>query len=195
MQPDLNRLTTMGDLEERTLKPVVKLLLVAGSLLLLWGMVSNLPGIDALIPGTGVSFGALVGALLTIAIVTVLVYVAVRIEPVITQVLRGPADVVADVASIAKHALLFVAVLTAHSGLAPLVTPILEGVDLVWTYDLLFLVLALVPTAVIAIRLIGNLDAFAAGITGAVTAGESAGSDAADAKSSDDSSKRSSARR
>lgn len=177
MQTNQNRTT---DIDERQIKPVVKLLLVAGTLFLMWGLISNLPGIDAIIPATGVTYGALVGALLTLGIVAVLAYVAVRIEPVLTQVIHGPGDAVAAVASIAKHAILFVAVITAHSGLAPLVTSALDAADLVWTYDLLFLALALLPTAVIGIRLVLHIDEFAGLIAAAVTSSEPAAGDSAE---------------
>jgi hypothetical protein len=161
MPTDENRLSTLADLDEGTLEPLVKLLLIAGALFVMWALLSNLPGVDAVIPTTPVSYGAVIGGVLTVAIVAVLAYVAVRVEPLLKQVLGGPADLVADAASIAKHLLLFVAVLTAHSGLGGLVVPSLSAVDLVWTYDALFLVLALVPTAVVGVRLFGNVDAFA----------------------------------
>lgn len=165
MQTDDNRLIEPDAVEERTLKPIVKLLLVAGALFLLWGLVSNLPGIDAIVPETAVTFGAVLGAAVTLGIVAVLGYVAFKIEPLLIQALAGPVEVVSDVASMAKHGVLFAAVITAHAGFAPLFTPPLEAVDLAWTYELLFLVLALVPTVVIAVRMYGNVDEVATLVT------------------------------
>lgn len=161
MGTDENRLSRLGEIDERTLKPVVKLLLIAGALFVMWGLLANLPGVDALIPTTPVSFGAVVGAFMTLGIVAVLGYAAFQLEPLLVQWLRGPADLVADIASIAKHAVLFVAVITAHAGLGALVVPSLAAVDLVWTYNAFFLVLALVPTVMVGVRLLGNVDALA----------------------------------
>lgn len=161
MQTDENRLSRLGQIDERTLKPVVKLLLIAGALFLMWGLLANLPGVDTLIPATPVSYGAVVGAFMTLGIVAVLAYAAFQLEPLLVQWLAGPADLVADVASIVKHTVLFVAVITAHAGLGALVVPSLTAVDLVWTYNAFFLVLALVPTVMIGVRLFGNFDALA----------------------------------
>lgn len=169
MQIKPNRLIDTDAVDERTLKPVVKLLLVVGALFLMWALISNLPGIDAIIPETAVTYGAVLGAAVTLGIVAVLTYVALRLEPLVVQAFAGPSEVVSDVASIAKHVVLFVAVIAAHSGLAPLVIPVLEPVDLAWTYDMLFLLLALIPTAVIAVRMYGNIDEVASLITGRMT--------------------------
>ncbi len=123
------------------------------------------------------SVGAVVGALMTLGIVAVLGYAAFQLEPLLVQWLGGPADLVADAASIVKHAVLFVAVLTAHAGLGALVVPSLATVGLVWTYNAFFLVLALVPTVMIGVRLFGNFDALATLIVERVGA---AGDDEAD---------------
>ncbi|WP_416840379.1 hypothetical protein [Haloferax sp. DFSO52] len=174
MQTKLHRLLNTDALDERTLKPIVKLLLMVGALLLMWALVSNLPGIDALVPQTAVTYGAVLGAMLTLGIIAVLGLVAFKLESLVVRVLAGPATVVADVASIAKHIVLFVAVITAHSGLAPLLVPTLEFVGLEWTYDMLFLVLALIPTAVIAITMAGNIDEAASLLSGRLASADAA---------------------
>lgn len=165
MQTKISRLIDTDALDEQTLKPVVKLLLMVGALLLMWALVSNLPGVDVFIPQTVVTYGAVLGATMTLGIVAVLTVVALKLEPLVVQVLAGPSDIVADVASMAKQFVLFVAVITAHSGLAPLFVPPLATVGLAWTYDMLFLVLALIPTAIIAVRMSGNIDEVASLVT------------------------------
>jgi hypothetical protein len=145
-----------GDRE--AIEPVVKLLLVAGGLFLLWGMVTNLPGVDRVVPATGVSFGALLGGLVTLGIVGILGYLALHVEPPLVRVLGGPVDLAVEVAAMAKHAILFVAVLVAYNGLEGLVLPSLAAADLGWTYDLLFFVLALVPTLAIAVLMYRNYE-------------------------------------
>lgn len=81
MPTDTNRLINADAIDEHTLKPVVKVLPVAGAIFLLWGLVSALPGIDLLIPTTSVTLGTAIGALLTLALIAVLGYVAWTIEP------------------------------------------------------------------------------------------------------------------
>jgi hypothetical protein len=126
------------------------------------------------IPETADAYVAVLGAQGARGIEAVLTYVALRLEPLMVQALAGPHAVVLDVASMAKHVVLFVAVITAHSGLAPLVIPVLETVELTWTYDMLFLVLAIIPTAVIAIRMYGNFDEVASLIASHLSASEDA---------------------
>lgn len=183
MQTQIDRLLDTDALDERTLKPVVKLVLTAGALLFVWALVSNLPGIDAVVPQTAVTFGAVLGALLTLGIVAVLTVVALKVEPLVVQALTGPRDVVGDAASIAKHVVLFVAVITAHSGFAPLVVPPLAFVGLAWTYDMLFLVVALVPTAVIAIRMANNVDEVASLVSDRLTSADDERDDDSDSTS------------
>lgn len=189
MQIDTKRLIRLEAIEERTLKSIVKLLLVVGALFLLWGLISNLPGIDGIVPEyleSLVSFRAVRGAVVTLGIVVALGYVAFEVEPLLVEVLSGPAEVVADVASIVKHVILFVAVITAHRGFAPLFVPSLESVDLLWTYDLVFLVLGLVPTVVIAVRMVGNFDEVASIITARLSSSRSTGrTEAAESQSLD----------
>lgn len=173
MQGKVNRLLKRDAVDERTLKPAVKLLLIVGGLFLMWALLTNLPGVDTIISGSGVTFGAVLGAVVTLGIVAVLTFVALRIEPLAVQAFAGPRHLVGDIASIAKHVVLFVAVATAHSGLAPLIRPSLAPVGLVWTYDTLFLVLALIPTVTIAVRMYGNFDEVASLVTGRVASGGS----------------------
>lgn len=161
MQSKTDRLIDPNRLDERTVKPVAKLVVGVAGLFLLWMLVSNLPGIDALVPWTAVTYGAVLGAAITLAIVAVLTHVAVRLEPLLARAIVGSAGVSEGVASIVKQLVLFLAAITAHRGLAPLLVPTLAEVGLVWTYDVLFLILALIPTAIIAYRIYGNVDPIA----------------------------------
>lgn len=189
MPTDTNRLINADAIDEHTLKPVVKFLLVAGAIFLLWGLVSTLPGIDLLIPTTSVTLGTAIGAVLTLALVAALGYVAWKIESLLAQALAGPVDVADDVASLAKHLVLFVTVLVAHRGLEPLIEPALGSLELAWTYDLVFLGLALIPTTVVVIRMFGNLSEVTAIITARVTgstAAKTSGSNESSTSDADD---------
>lgn len=152
-------------LDRRTVQPVVKLLLVLGGLLVMWGFLSNLPGVERLIPRTPVSLGATIGALLTLGVVAVLVYASAKVRPLVQTTVPGPADLVRDAATILTYAVLFVAVLVAHAGFEPFVEPFLRGPAMGWAYDLFFLVVALVPTVVVAATMYGNLDELSTLIT------------------------------
>lgn len=166
------RMTSIATTDDDRLQQVVKLLLGVAGLVLVWGMVTNLPGLDTLVPTTEVTIGALVGAVVTLALVAALGYVAVHLEVLVTEALSGPGDLVADVASLLKYVVLFVAVVVAYDGLAPLVRPPVEAAGLAWTYDLLFFVLALVATVMVVVRMYGNLDLAAAVITDRLTDGD-----------------------
>lgn len=158
-------------IDGRSLKPVIKLLLVFAGLLVLWGMVTSLPGIERVIPDTPVTFGATVGAVFALAIVAVLAFAAMKVDTLFVETLEGPNELVSDAATIAKHFLLFVAVLVAHSGLAPLFAAFMAGPQLMWLYDLAFLVLAVIPVAIIAVTMYRNIDAASERITSRVSGG------------------------
>jgi hypothetical protein len=156
MSPEPSPADERGRIEDRA-TTVVRLLLAAGALVVLWGLLSSLPGVERLVPVADVSYAAVIGAVMTVAVVAVLLAVAVVVQPLAFVALSGPTDLVAAAASIARHLVLFVAVLVAHAGLKPLFEPTLAATDFLWVYDLLFLALALVPTLIVAARTFGNV--------------------------------------
>lgn len=129
-----------------------------------------LPGAGQAVPGTGIEIGNLVVAAGTVGIVGTLIWAGPEIRAAVVDALSGPTAVVEDAASIARNLVAFAAVLIAHWGLAPVLVPLLE---LPWAYDLGFLLIALVPLAVIAFRLYASLDPLVAFVTERlVTGGE-----------------------
>ena len=170
MSTDQNSPLGIDRLDEDRLQTVVKLLLLATGLLALWWMVTSLPGLDELVSFRGVGLGELLGAVVTLAIVGVLVFVASGVETLLRQLLGGPRKLVEDLAAAAKNVVQFVAVLTAYDGLAGVVMPTLETADLGWTYHLLFLALALVPLVALTLALYGNVDEIASLLTDRLTA-------------------------
>ncbi|WP_049925684.1 hypothetical protein [Halopiger goleimassiliensis] len=146
-------------IDYRTVHSIGKLLLTTLSLLFLLSLVSLLPGVDRLIPGTPVTFVAVVSAIVTVAVVALLLYLAPALARLVRKTLTGPDRVVDDVASIVQLSVVFVAVLVAHRGLEPAITPLLEG--LAWMYDVVFLAVALPPLAILAARLYVSLDPMA----------------------------------
>lgn len=137
-------------------RSLAKLALAALSLALLAGLVSFLPGIDRLVPGTPVSVLAVVGAVAGVAIAGVLLYAARRLAAVTRLALSGPKPLVEDVAAIVHWLVVLAAVLVAHAGLAAIAEAILD--DLLWVYDLSFLLLSVPILVVLAVRLYDALD-------------------------------------
>lgn len=107
-----------------TTRPIGKLLFGAAATAFVLGLVTLLPGVDRLLPGTDVS--------------------------------------------IVYWLSILAAVLVAHWGLAPLVAGVFDS--LLWVYDTAFLLLALGPLLVIAVRRYASLDpaadAFAERVSG-----------------------------
>lgn len=159
MSTDGNERFGVEAVDESRIRTVVKLLLIAVTLIVLWALFSALPGLEQLAPGTPISYSAVGGAIVTLGLVVVLGYVALRVEPLVKSSVSGPSDLVEDGAAILKYFLGFVAVIVAYQGFDPLVTPMLAVVELVWVYDALFLVLAVIPMAIIGWRMWQNLDA------------------------------------
>ncbi|MFC3957084.1 hypothetical protein [Halovivax cerinus] len=144
------------EIERETIRRAGKLLLAALALAVLLSLVSVLPGIDRLVPGSPVTVIALVGAAVTIVIVALLVSLAPAVATLVRTAVDGPDPIVEDAATSAQLLVVFVAIIVGHRGLAPAVVPLLD--DLAWAYDLLFLVLALPPLAVLAVHVYTSLD-------------------------------------
>lgn len=140
----------------RTVRSVSKLLLGAASLLFVLGLASLLPGLDRLLFGVPVTFAAVVWAVAALAVAGLLVYAATGLAALARLALDGPREVVESAAAVVYWTVVLAAILIAHRGLAPALTPLLDG--LVWAYDLVFLLAALAPLAVIAARLSVCLD-------------------------------------
>jgi hypothetical protein len=121
-----------------------------------------LPGTRYEILATGIAIGDLIVAAGSLGIVSTLIWAGPEIRNCVVESLAGPTEVVEDAAAIARYLVVFVAVLIAHWGFAPVLGPLLE---LPWAYDLGFLLLALIPLAVVAYRLYNSLDPLATLVT------------------------------
>lgn len=158
------------------LRPVVAEFLAIALVLVLVGLATLLPGVDRTAPGIGVPLRAIVVATGTVAVVIGLAHAARSVRSLVESVLDGPEPAVADMGRTAGAVVLFVAVLVAYRGLAGIVVPRLAAGDAAWAYDAGFLLVALVPLAVIARRIVRNLDLLAQLVAVAV-ADRSAGRD------------------
>lgn len=148
--------TQKEDIVEELTRPVVKLLVALVGLFVLRFIVRRLPGIDTVIPETWLTVGALANAVLTLAMVAVLVNFGREIEPRLNSVLEGPPDIVGDIAESVKYVVFIFAIVLAYGGLWGVIVPLLLPDE--WIYDLGFLLLALAPTAIVAVRIVNNID-------------------------------------
>lgn len=148
--------TERAAIDRTTIEWVGKVALAVPSLILLTALVSLLPGIDRLIPGSPVTFVAVVSAIVTVAIVALLLSLAPAVATLVRSTLEGPRHVVEDVAAIVQLLVVFVAMIVAHRGLALAIVPLLD--ELAWAYDLAFLALALPPLAILAARVYVTLE-------------------------------------
>ena len=163
--------TDASAIEYETVRTIGKLVLTTLSLLFLLSLVSLLPGVDRLIPGTPVTFAAVVGAVVTLAIVALLLYLAPALAKLVRSTLEGPTHVVDDVSDIVQLLVVFVAVLVAHRGLEPAIVPLLGSVT--WVYDVVFFAIALPPLSILAARLYVSLDPMAELLADRVSTDES----------------------
>lgn len=173
----MDRGAVLDSVEPATVKTVVKLSLGIVALVFLLALVSVLPGLDRLVLATPITFAALVVALVTLGIVAVLLYVAPQLASLVEQGFAGPEDLTTNVAAVVQYLVVLLAVLVAYRGLADAIVPFLVDTNSVWAYDLSFLVLALIPIALIARHLYRGLDPAADLLTQKVTttAGPAAG--------------------
>lgn len=144
---------------EELTRPVVKLFLALIALFVLRFIVTNLPGLGTEIPGAPVSFSTLAGGVITLVMVGIILNFGREIEPRIGRAVSGPADVVEDMATIAKFLVFLVSIIIAYGGLESLVLPFLIPDPGSWAYDVVFLLGALIPTVIIAQRMFENLEA------------------------------------
>lgn len=165
-----------------TVESASKIVLGTGALVAVLALASLLPGLDLLVPRTPVTLAAVVGALATLAVVALLLYLASALAALTRLALDGPAEVVEHLASVVHWLVVLAAVLVAHAGLAPAVTPLVDGAA--WLYDLAFLLIALGPLVVVATRLYVAVDPLAELIADSV-AGESEREAETDERSAD----------
>lgn len=166
---DVNRLARARPLSRDRLAPIVREAVIVAALIAFIGLGLLLPGADQELPGTGIAIADLVVAAGTVGIVGTLIWAGPALRSAVVDSLTGPPPVVEDVASIARNLVVFAAVLIAHWGLGSVLLPLLQ---VPWAYDLGFLLIALVPLAVIAYRLYTSLDPIVAFVTDGLVDGE-----------------------
>ena len=171
---DDERLAITTDLHTETIRDAIRDGVGVCVLLVVAAFVAVLPGAGREVPGTDLAIGALLSAAVSLGIVVSVLVATPSVGALVEAILRGPSSAVDDFAAAARHALVFVAVLVAYRGLAPVVVPLLAS-DGTWMYDVAFLGFALFPVVAIARRLYRNADVLATDLANAIT-GSSPGS-------------------
>jgi len=147
-------LDATGAVDRRTVKSVTKVLLAVVSLVFVVYLLTLLPGVDMLVPGSSVTVAAVVGAIGTVVLVALFLSAAPEFASLTRMLLNAPPGVVEHLASVVYWLVVLVAVLVAHRGFAGLFAPLLGG----WLYDVVFLLASLPVVAVIAARLYCALE-------------------------------------
>lgn len=168
-------------------RPVVKAVLALLTLLVVRIFVTVLPGLETTVPSTELTVAQVVSAVIGILMVGVVAWAGLRVH---SAGKSSGSRVVQGVARGARLVILLLTVLLLHAVLKPIVTPFLTPQPGVWTFDLAFLVLALVPLGLLGYRMVTNLDALTDSIVdslGGLSALRSDGGVKASTDSGDDS--------
>lgn len=156
-----------SSVDRDTVHTTAKILLGAVALLAFAYLLTLLPGVDRVIPQTPITVAALISAVVTLVVVALLLSAGPKLASLTRMSLDGPRELVENIASLVYWLVVLAAVLVAHAGLSGAVVPVFG--DLVWLYDVLFLLAALPAIAAIAARLYAGLDPAAAVLTDRVT--------------------------
>lgn len=164
MNRDTNHLRLATNRSPTALQPVLRDVVVIAVLVLVLGLASVLPGAGRPLFETGITVGDAATALVAAGIVGVVLHVAPAVGDLVRAHVRGRTDVVEDLARAAQYLVVFLAVLVAHRGLAPVVLPLLRP-DATWAYDVVFLGFALFAVVAVGYRLARNADEVAHWLT------------------------------
>lgn len=148
-------------------------------------LLTLLPGVDRLVPFTPVTFAAVAGAVVTVAVVALLLFAAPKVAA-LTRVALHRRDATARVERVAENGgamaywlVVLAAVLVAHRGFAGAVVPLLDGYA--WAYDAALLIAALVPLVFLVARLTVTVDPLSELVADRVMGTESSGDAGPDA--------------
>jgi hypothetical protein len=136
-----------------------------------------LPGVGRQVPLTPVTFAAVASAVVTAAVVALLLYAAPKVAS-LTRAALHRTDAAERVERIAENGaalaywlVVLAAVLVAHRGLAGAVVPLLDG--FAWAYDAAFLIASFVPLVFVVARLTVTVGPLSELVTDRVSAAES----------------------
>ena len=137
--------------DHRPVRWLCKLALSTVALLVVLFLLSLLPGLDV----SGSTFAALADAIVALAVVALLSYLATALPTFVLERTDAPPELREHGAALAFWLSILAAILVAHRGLEPAVAAM--GGNL-WFYDSLFLLSALPPLVGVAAHLWAVLD-------------------------------------
>lgn len=149
---------SLDRVEELGAKSLVTLLLAVIGLLLILALVAILPGVDRLVFGLPITFGAIASALVTLVIVLLLLPAAARAKGIVRQFRISAPEIATRLAAVVYWSIVFLAIVVGYEGLRAAVEPVLIEAGFNWMYDLTFFVLGVVPLAVVGYSLFRLLD-------------------------------------
>ena len=147
--------------EELGARSLVKLVLAVNGLLLLLVLVSVLPGVDRVIPGVPVTIAAIINAVVTLAIVLLLLEVAAKAKAIVRQFEFSVSNIGTHSAAVVYWTVVFLAVVIAYDGFGAAIEPVMLQVGFLWAYDLAFFLLGSASLLVIGYHLFQLLDPLA----------------------------------
>lgn len=149
---DLNR----DKIVEELARPFVKLVMALVVLSVLNFVFGLLPGFGNTLGETSIKLSSLASGVLTVVAVLLVANFGRELEPRLKRVM-DVSEELDDLATLVKHIIYLIAVSIAYEGLVGVVVPLIGNS---WMYELAFLVIALVPTGLIAFDLYRNFEDF-----------------------------------
>lgn len=162
---DTHRLELDWSVEPRLVRPIIRELLLITALIVGMQLGFVLPGTNHPLFDTTVTGDDIILGVGTIGVVASLIHGAPNWKQLIWRIIIAPTDIKDNAGRIGYALVLFIAVLVAHYGFAPMLSPV---VTVPWLYDLIFLLIALLPLGSIVYRFYEILDPLSAAITTSV---------------------------
>lgn len=170
-QPDEIRRSDEREPSPNRVEEIAKLLLGAAGLVVLAGLLSIIPPLERAVPGTPdgvfVTFETVVSGLVTVVVVGLFLVIADELEALVVERLPGRDPLVEDAGAVVKYLVVFLVLVAAYGPLADVAAPFLAPSDTVWLFDLAYVLVTLLPLAVAASLVVGNLDELASLLVGA----------------------------
>ena len=148
-------------LEEWGVRSLAWLVFVAAALLFLLGLSRVVPGAEHALPAIEMTVGDLSAAIVSIALVLLLISVATRVRLIIRREWSERTEIAIPVAGIAHWTIIYGAVIIAYEGLHGAVYSLTVETPLLWIYDAGFFMLGVIILLLIAYQMVRVLDPLA----------------------------------
>lgn len=143
-------------------KSVIRLIIALVVLAIINVIITNLPGINILIPGSPVTIATVAGVLIALIMISIVLRFGLEIGPSV----RGAVPTVPEAGTVATNLVVIIAVWIAYSSFGGILQPFLRQVP--WAYSLIFLAIALVPAMRAVTALMGSVDKWTSLVKGKI---------------------------